>query len=258
MCRGSWYVNCSSQGYLTLNKCKSNRIFRNGKCELIQNTVECKENLANLSPPELLLKVVQGKRLKREKRELMSSLLPKLTPAEKCTTPGLSLDPDSCNKYKVCSAAGRISTHTCVEGTLFNPLTDVCDFEDNVDCSSRKGDLGSYACDKEDSYRAPHPDHCNQFVECDHGNLAVKTCPPATLYQRDDEECQHAFRVTCPKKVSLAYDMKRRRRSVYRRRARSINKLGLACEFNYIAPHPTSCTRFVECEDGRIFIKSCG
>ncbi|CAL8105200.1 unnamed protein product [Orchesella dallaii] len=220
----------------------------------------------------------------RKKRDVESS---SSSSKEKCDSENyITPDPIQCNKYRICSN-GRFVSVTCGEGTLFNPLKSVCDFADDVDCKSRRQDFGTYGCETGDAYQAPHPDSCNKFVECENGILAIKTCPPGTLYERDEARCEHAYRVTCRKPISLEHDVDvnffrdsesreksnsseqhhhqhKRSIPIYWRASRSSNfadndnKLNLACEFNYIAPHPTICNRFVECENKRIFIKTCG
>ncbi|XP_021953863.1 uncharacterized protein LOC110850680 isoform X1 [Folsomia candida] len=167
-----------------------------------------------------------------------------------------------CNKFEICSN-GKIQEQTCGLGALFNPLSLVCDLPYNVDCESRRIDFSTYDCQPGDKYKTSHPDKCEQFIECDiKGTLRIKECPPSTAYDFEEEECVHIYKAKCKKPISLEHDSSfnvNYGHSHLRRHKRSTsNRLNLACTFNYIAPHPEFCDKFVECEDGRIFIKDCG
>lgn len=263
------YIQCSGDGRGTffLKNCGPGTVFNPDLlvCDWPANVPQCNENTTG-----------SGNGL-RKKRMLEKSTELRM---KRCNFSGIKADPQYCNKYRLCDAGGRESVHTCGLGTVFNSLSGVCDFADQVDCQSRPSDLATYGCDMGDHYRASHPDHCNKFLECQEATLHVKNCPPGTLYDRIAERCDHAFKVPCRKPISLEHDIdinwkshgeqdddavviKRKRRSSFMpstriSRSSTTNRLNLACEFNYIAPHPTSCTRFVECEQGRIYVKSCG
>lgn len=279
------YIHCSAdgKGSFFIKSCGPGTVF-NPKlliCDWPANVPQCSGG-------------GNGNELLRRKRTLADDSKSEFETGKKnrCNFSGIQPDPEFCNKYRLCSAGGVETTHTCGIGTVFNQQSGVCDFSNEVDCANKKSDLGSYGCDKEDKYRAPHPDYCHKFIECEAEVLAVKSCPPATLYDREAERCDHAYKVTCRKPISLEHDIdvnwkspgpehldeqvdhdtatpqvvviKRKRRTSaallpnWLSRTGRDNKLNLACEFNYIAPHPSSCTQFVECEQGRIFVKRCG
>lgn len=168
------------------------------------------------------------------------------------------IQPDSehCNKFEICTN-GKISRQTCGLGALFNPLSLVCDLPSNVDCESRRIDFSTYDCQPGDKYKTSHPDKCDLFIECDKGNLHIKSCPPTMAYDAEIGSCVRIYRAKCKKPISLEHDSDVNYYPDQRRRKRS-KSLNLACTFNYIAPHPYFCNKFVECENGRIFIKDCG
>ncbi|ODN06523.1 putative chitinase 3 [Orchesella cincta] len=295
------YIQCGAPGTYFLKSCGPGTVFNSelSICDWPSNVPHC--SLSSDGSYIISNGQIAGNELVRRRKRSASSIVANdnvhfplshkslmtrkkraSSTKEKCDGETITPDPVHCNKYRICSNGYFISV-SCGEGTLFNPLKKVCDFADDVDCQSREQDFGTYGCESGDAYQAPHPDSCNKFVECENGILAIKTCPPGTLYGRDEARCEHAFRVTCRKPVSLEHDLDvnffrsgavadnanssqhhHHKRSLSLRSSRNSNapdndnKLRLACEFNYIAPHPTICTRFVECENRRIFIKTCG
>ncbi|XP_063850671.1 chitinase-3-like protein 1 [Scylla paramamosain] len=54
-------------------------------------------------------------------------------PDEVCKAPGINADPDNCHHYWLCSinAEGKydVTSEACAEGTLFNPMAHLCDWE---------------------------------------------------------------------------------------------------------------------------------
>jgi len=212
---------------------------------------------------DVLSKQQHGDSSPRVKRDAFSNpsiISPMERGRRKCSWSPDYIQPhsDYCNKFEICSN-GRIVEQSCGPGSLFNPLALTCDHPSNVDCRSRKLDYSTYGCQKEHSYKTSDPESCSKFVECDRGNLHIKSCPHGTLYDAEKELCDFSYKVKCKEPISLEHDTDVNYiPPLPSRSRRSYNNFNLACEFNYIAPNPRYCDQFVECENRRLFFKSCG
>lgn len=159
----SKYIQCSGDGRGTffLKNCGPGTVFNPDLlvCDWPANVPQCNENTAG-----------SGNGLRKKRMSETSTELR----MKRCNFSGIKADPQYCNKYRLCDAGGRESVHTCGLGTVFDSLSGVCDFADQVDCQSRPSDLATYGCDMGDHYRASHPDHCNKFLECQETTSMLK------------------------------------------------------------------------------------
>ena len=142
----------------------------------------------------------------------------------------------------------------------------VCDHADNVDCSSRMSDYGTYDCEPEHEYITSHFEDCTKFIECFHGSLKIKSCSHNTVFNPEKGTCDFKYKTECRQPLSFEHDtdvnhyvMKKSEKNYYDgRRERSPDLSKYECEFNYIAPVDGVCNEFIECEDKRLFKKTCG
>lgn len=74
----------------------------------------------------------------------------------------------------------------CPPGMLFDPPTQSC------------GETSCMECSPFGIQNLPHPDNCEQFIECILGNRRTQTCPSGLLFDRSVGQCNEAHSVYCP------------------------------------------------------------
>ncbi|KAK7087242.1 uncharacterized protein [Littorina saxatilis] len=140
-------------------------------------------------------------------------------------------DPIDCTRFHRCVKGLRF-TFDCPRGTFFDPVFNICDFQEKVpDCdhegrrlgTSREpmgsdnevsiplytGNGGEYMtensldfpvadpmCPRSDGL-FPHPSSCNKFVYCARGSPVVLTCPADLLYNVDTMTCDYQDKIVC-------------------------------------------------------------
>ncbi|CAG7721522.1 unnamed protein product [Allacma fusca] len=93
-------------------------------------------------------------------------------------------------------------------------------------------------CDEND-YIQVH-EHCNKFVICENGRRHIRTCPPGTNFDPINKGCDHAETVDCSSRLT------------------DFGTYACNIGMKYSAPHPDYCNKFIECENGKLFVKHCG
>jgi len=92
----------------------------------------------------------------------------------------------SCDAYVICMGGQTIHGQRCPAGMLFEPISETCGQSSCQDCS-RFG-----------IQNLPHPDSCDQFIECIMGTRTFRTCPSPLLFDRTVANCNEPHLVLCP------------------------------------------------------------
>lgn len=116
---------------------------------------------------------------------------------ERCKSPDSNgvfmADLTDCKSYYVCSN-GNLLRGTCPAGFLFNEVGQLCDFPQNVRCTS---------CDeKKGIYTQSIKDDCEQYLMCFNGIPIVQTCAKGLAYNPEIRACDLADNVKCLVEVS--------------------------------------------------------
>lgn len=95
--------------------------------------------------------------------------------------------PQSCNKYILC-INGESHIGECENGLHFDAGRQACGDATFIDCT-QCGPLGYVSL--------PHPENCQQFIECTFGVRKVRTCPEGHSFDRSVGACNRAENVIC-------------------------------------------------------------
>ncbi|XP_030239469.1 uncharacterized protein LOC108651696 isoform X1 [Drosophila navojoa] len=93
----------------------------------------------------------------------------------------------------------------------------------------------------------PYEHDCHRFINCAEGRPVIQTCGPGTAFNALIQTCDHQSQVSCegqPGRSSRLLERPSEPR----------------CEpgFRGLQPHPSDCTKFLNCDNGQTFIQSCG
>ncbi|XP_015191628.1 PREDICTED: uncharacterized protein LOC107074585 isoform X3 [Polistes dominula] len=161
----------------------------------------------------------------------------------------LSEDSDSTLLYE---GIGSESTKPRQERILFwnNPISTVAhyDFRSGVQCPNLDS-TGQFI----------YPPDCKFFVNCWKGRAFVQPCAPGTLFNPETLECDFPYKVTCygseisdPIRYSKAYNLK------IDEGQEESHKPKCPPHVAGLIPHPTDCTKFLNCANGMAFEMDCG
>lgn len=94
---------------------------------------------------------------------------------------------------------------------------------------------------------------CRQFLNCYRGHGSIQSCPPGTMFNPRNRECDHPSKVKCKRFEGFT----RQTRNPYNRSQR---QQAIQCESGAsgLFAHPYDCTKFLNCDHGRTFIQDCG
>lgn len=119
---------------------------------------------------------------------------------------GLFSHPSDCSKFLNC-ANGQTFVQDCGPGTLFNPVSKVCDFPHKVKCQPTDGyQSGTHTnqhgqnvvqCPKQGSGLYPHPTVCSKFLNCANGQTYIQDCGPGTVFNPKLKVCDYPYNVDC-------------------------------------------------------------
>ena len=133
-------------------------------------------------------------------------------PCENCNT-GLCFEPHpfECNKYYMCDYQHAV-VMTCPGNLVFNPLINVCDYPEEVDCGNypkptetttkttttkKHEEVKCHPSEDGNAVIIPNPDDCSKFYICVGLKPVEKTCKPGTLFNPDLSICDWPENVTC-------------------------------------------------------------
>ncbi|XP_017137513.1 uncharacterized protein LOC108152581 isoform X4 [Drosophila miranda] len=118
-----------------------------------------------------------------------------------------------------------------------------------------EGGVGGGACPPQFSGVVSYPYDCHRYVNCHNGSPTIQTCAPGTLFNARTLVCDHPSNVACatPAGGAQAAEPNRsaRLREVDTEPRCTPGVIGLQ-------PHPTDCTKFLNCANGKAFVQDCG
>ncbi|XP_017121904.1 uncharacterized protein LOC108142506 isoform X3 [Drosophila elegans] len=94
-----------------------------------------------------------------------------------------------------------------------------------------------------------YPHDCHRYVNCFQGSPTIQTCSPGTLFNAKSLECDHPNNVACPTPESETTRLGRL--------TQFDSKPKCPAGVNGLHPHPTDCTKFLNCANGQAFIMDC-
>ncbi|XP_076175062.1 uncharacterized protein LOC143150566 isoform X2 [Ptiloglossa arizonensis] len=129
--------------------------------------------------------------------------------------------------------------------------------------------LGVQCPDLDSTGQFVYPPDCKFFVNCWKGRAFVQTCAPGTLFNPDTLECDFPHKVKCyggevAEFPSIGHlDSSGRREPLLpdSQRLREHGKLQeprCPPQMSGLLPHPSNCTKFLQCAHGGTFIMDCG
>ncbi|KAK4878723.1 hypothetical protein RN001_011229 [Aquatica leii] len=180
----------------------------------------------------------------------------------------------SCNQFWNCWK-GRGVLQNCAPGTLFNPYTFECDYASKVKCyygpkaeSYTQESLANLqlktGCPTGFSGVVPHHHDCSKFINCNHGQEIVMDCAPGTLFNLKINSCDYPYNTECASWSSEFGDDDQTQEGsshhVLVEAARVDKKRPILCPPDVVGllPHPSDCSKFLNCASGQTFIQDCG
>ncbi|XP_016973150.1 uncharacterized protein LOC108040261 isoform X3 [Drosophila rhopaloa] len=94
-----------------------------------------------------------------------------------------------------------------------------------------------------------YPHDCHRFVNCFQGSPTIQTCSPGTLFNAKSLVCDHPSNVACSSTDSQSTRLGRLRQFD--------SEPKCPPGVNGLQPHPTDCTKFLNCANGQAFIMDC-
>ncbi|XP_023161208.2 uncharacterized protein LOC111592952 isoform X2 [Drosophila hydei] len=93
----------------------------------------------------------------------------------------------------------------------------------------------------------PYEHDCHRFINCADGRPVIQTCGPGTAFNAVVQTCDHQTQVSCEGQFGRSARLQER-------------PLQPRCDpgFSGLQPHPTDCTKFLNCANGQTFIQNCG
>lgn len=141
----------------------------------------------------------------------------------------------NCRRFYQCDH-GKQHKMQCRKGLRFNPKTQMCDFEDNVDCN--EGDCP-------EGTKHPHDCSCHKYYECKNQEKVLKECKNGRFFDPKKEKCVKPD--TVPGCIIKPSDLV---------------SLDEQCPINNVTSivtysHESSCTLYHECNQGKILLRKC-
>merc|ERR1712154_48345 len=133
----------------------------------------------------------------------------------KCTD-GVHPHETDCNAYYQCAHDHRYPTQFCPDNLLFNSDLLVCDWPQNVNCTSggsAEATTTTTAAPEEEAENSeadscsdgvhPHESECNAYYQCAHGHrYPTQFCPDNLLFNKNLLVCDWPENVECENDVS--------------------------------------------------------
>ncbi|KAH8288065.1 hypothetical protein KR018_011505, partial [Drosophila ironensis] len=99
-----------------------------------------------------------------------------------------------------------------------------------------------------------YPHDCHRYVNCFNGSPTIQTCSPGTLFNARSLVCDHPSNVQCS-----ASSPGPATESTRLGRLRQLDgEPKCPPGVNGLHPHPTDCTKFLNCANGQTFVQDCG
>ncbi|XP_071959518.1 chondroitin proteoglycan 2-like, partial [Antedon mediterranea] len=154
--------------------------------------------------------------------------------------------PANCSGYVACSS-GRGIIQPCPNGLAYDEISNQCLQPENVpDCaniSSTPADDPDDVCDLRTDGNYAHPTNCSVYVVCSSGRSIIQPCPNGLAYDETSNQCLQPENVPdCANISSTPADD-------------PDDVCDLRSDGNYA--HPTNCSVYVACSNGRSIIQPC-
>nr|XP_016933980.2 uncharacterized protein LOC108012952 isoform X3 [Drosophila suzukii] len=94
-----------------------------------------------------------------------------------------------------------------------------------------------------------YPHDCHRYVNCYGGSPTIQTCSPGTLFNGRTLVCDHPSNVVCPSAQPESTRLGRL--------SQFDSKPKCQAGMNGLQPHPTDCTKFLNCANGQAFVMDC-
>ncbi|XP_043950596.2 uncharacterized protein LOC108029525 isoform X6 [Drosophila biarmipes] len=94
-----------------------------------------------------------------------------------------------------------------------------------------------------------YPHDCHRYVNCNGGSPTIQTCSPGTLFNGRTLVCDHPSNVVCPSPQPQSTRLGRLNQFD--------GKPKCQAGMNGLQPHPTDCTKFLNCANGQAFVMDC-
>ncbi|XP_039230208.1 uncharacterized protein LOC6532617 isoform X3 [Drosophila yakuba] len=94
-----------------------------------------------------------------------------------------------------------------------------------------------------------YPHDCHRYVNCFNGSPTIQTCSPGTLFNDRSLVCDHPSNVVCSSAQSSSTRLGRLRQLD--------GEPKCPPGVNGLQPHPTDCSKFLNCANGQAFIMDC-
>ncbi|KAH8335287.1 hypothetical protein KR074_005359, partial [Drosophila pseudoananassae] len=111
------------------------------------------------------------------------------------------------------------------------------------------------ACPPQYTGVVAYPHDCHRYINCYNGSPTIQTCAPGTLFNAKILECDHPNNVECFASGGGAGKTESTRSG----RLQQLNgEPKCPAGINGLHPHPTDCTKFLNCANGQTFVQDCG
>ncbi|XP_042875684.1 uncharacterized protein LOC122255573 [Penaeus japonicus] len=203
---------------------------------------------------------------------------------------GIYAHPRDCSKFVSC-ANSKPSTSSCPQNLIFNAAKKVCDWSDNVQCTSSSDaecvltivetvtdapvtgsgvtDGGNdedcdFVCPEVEGIYA-HPRDCSKFVSCANSKPSTSSCPPNLLFNAAKKVCDWSDNVQCTSSLDAECVLT----IVETVTDAPVTGSGVTdggndedCDFvcpevEGIYAHPRDCSKFVSCANSKPSTLSC-
>ncbi|XP_031332039.1 uncharacterized protein LOC116162542 [Photinus pyralis] len=180
----------------------------------------------------------------------------------------------SCSQFLNCYK-GRGFVQNCAPGTLFNAYTLECDYASKVECLYEPEDDYTQqtltklklktGCPAGFSGIVPHHYDCAKFINCDNGKEIVMNCGPGTLFNLKINSCDFPYNAECASWSSQFEPNQETHEELHSDYQRPPpvythyeHKPKCPKDVVGLHPHPTDCSKFLNCANGQTFIQDCG
>ncbi|KAH8380510.1 hypothetical protein KR009_011156, partial [Drosophila setifemur] len=103
-----------------------------------------------------------------------------------------------------------------------------------------------------------YPHDCHRYVNCFNGSPTIQTCSPGTLFNARSLVCDHPNNVECLASGGGGGAASQTESTRLGRLTQWNGEPKCPAGVNGLHPHPTDCTKFLNCANGQTFVQDCG